>query len=154
MSPHQSTNGVPTGGLRIIGRLPEGHIIMCRHGGDDYTFLVRSLGISVECPRCGATCRGTELAEQTCSLRRRPGYADATTITAFAQPPGPDPKPGNPSAPDAPGPDAPGPDAPDWPPDEPREPPRELPPGQTPERPPGRPPADPPVPPAVLRVFE
>jgi hypothetical protein len=49
-------------GLAVVGRLPEGYIILCNHNGDEYSFLVRSLGISVECPHCGATRCGPELA--------------------------------------------------------------------------------------------
>jgi hypothetical protein len=44
--------------LSVIGRLPEGYVILCSQNGDEYSFLVKSLGISVECPHCGATrCR-------------------------------------------------------------------------------------------------
>lgn len=49
-------------GLAVVGRLPEGYIILCKHNGDEYSFLVKSLGISVECPHCGATRCGPELA--------------------------------------------------------------------------------------------
>jgi hypothetical protein len=49
-------------GLAVVGRLPEGYIILCNHKGDEYSFLVKSLGISVECPHCGATRCGPELA--------------------------------------------------------------------------------------------
>lgn len=49
-------------GLAVVGRLPEGYIILCNHNGDQYSFLVKSLGISVECPHCGATRCGPDLA--------------------------------------------------------------------------------------------
>jgi hypothetical protein len=49
-------------GLAVVGRLSEGYIILCKHNGDEYSFLVKSLGISVECPHCGATRCGPELA--------------------------------------------------------------------------------------------
>lgn len=52
-------------GLSVVGRLPEGYIILCKHNGDEYSFLVKSLGISVECPHCGATRCGPELAAQS-----------------------------------------------------------------------------------------
>jgi hypothetical protein len=50
--------------LAVIGRLPEGYIILCSQAGDEYSFLVKSLGISVECPHCGATRCGPELAAE------------------------------------------------------------------------------------------
>jgi len=51
-------------GLTVVGRLPEGYIILCSQNGDEYSFLVKSLGISVECPHCGATRCGPELATE------------------------------------------------------------------------------------------
>jgi hypothetical protein len=50
--------------LSIAGKLPEGYVILCRSGGDEYSFLVKILGISVECPHCGATRHGVELAQE------------------------------------------------------------------------------------------
>ena len=52
-------------GLAVVGRLPEGYIILCKHNGDEYSFLVRSLGISVECPHCGTTRCGPDLAAES-----------------------------------------------------------------------------------------
>ena len=71
--------------LSVVGRLPEGYIILCRQAGDEYRFLVKSLGISVECPHCGATRCGPELAAEN--------YLDTETSDAdgrrdaFAAPP-------------------------------------------------------------------
>ena len=39
--------------MRIDARLPEGHVLLCTGGGSDHSFLVRRLGLSVECPNCG-----------------------------------------------------------------------------------------------------
>jgi hypothetical protein len=50
--------------LSVAGKLPEGYVILCRLDGDEYSFLVKSLGISVECPHCGATRCGAELAQE------------------------------------------------------------------------------------------
>jgi hypothetical protein len=50
--------------LTVVGKLPQGYIILCRHDGADYAFLVRSLGISVECPHCGATRCGVDMAQE------------------------------------------------------------------------------------------
>jgi hypothetical protein len=52
-------------GLAVIGRLPEGYIILCKHNGEEYSFLVKTLGISVKCPHCGATRCGPELAAES-----------------------------------------------------------------------------------------
>lgn len=51
--------------LAVVGRLPEGYVILCSQNGDEYSFLVKSLGISVECPHCGATRCGPELAAES-----------------------------------------------------------------------------------------
>jgi hypothetical protein len=51
--------------LSIVGRLPEGYIVLCRQDGEEYSFLVKALGISVECPHCGATRCGPELAAES-----------------------------------------------------------------------------------------
>ena len=48
--------------LSIEGKLPEGYVILCSGRGGEYSFLVRNLGLSVECPHCGATAHSTELA--------------------------------------------------------------------------------------------
>jgi hypothetical protein len=48
--------------LSIAGKLPEGYVILC--SGDEYSFLAKTLGPSVECPHCGATRRGVELAQE------------------------------------------------------------------------------------------
>jgi hypothetical protein len=50
--------------LSVVGKLPEGYVILCRLNGDEYSFLTRTLGISVECPHCGATRHGVELAQE------------------------------------------------------------------------------------------
>ena len=51
--------------LTIVGRLPEGYIVLCGQDGEEYSFLVKSLGISVECPHCGATRCGPDLAAES-----------------------------------------------------------------------------------------
>lgn len=48
--------------LTLVGKVPEGHVILCGRSGDEHTFLIRSLGISVECPHCGAVRAGVDLA--------------------------------------------------------------------------------------------
>jgi hypothetical protein len=60
----QMRDNRPAAPLTVVGKLPQGYIILCRHDGADYAFLVRSLGISVECPHCGATRCGAEMAQE------------------------------------------------------------------------------------------
>jgi hypothetical protein len=50
--------------LSVVGRLPEGYVILCELDGEEYSFLAKTLGISVECPHCGATRHGVELAQE------------------------------------------------------------------------------------------
>ena len=45
--------------MLIESRLSQGHKIRCAHG---HVFIVRSLGPSVECPKCGETALSTDLA--------------------------------------------------------------------------------------------
>jgi hypothetical protein len=69
--------------LTVVGKLPQGYIILCRHNGDDYAFLVRSLGISVECPHCGVTRCGAEMAQEYHVGPRRP--SDRGTVIPLLQ---------------------------------------------------------------------
>ncbi len=71
--------------LSVVGRLPEGYVILCSQNGDEYSFLVKSLGISVECPHCGATRCGPELAAEN-YLEMEPTDAKGPD-DAFAVPP-------------------------------------------------------------------
>jgi len=50
--------------LSIEGKLPEGYVIVCSRREDEFSFLVRNLGLSVECPHCGTTVGSTDLALQ------------------------------------------------------------------------------------------
>lgn len=47
--------------MLIESRLSEGHRIRCAHG---HVFMVRVLGPSVECPKCGETALSTDLATE------------------------------------------------------------------------------------------
>ncbi len=47
--------------IMIDDKLPEGYVILCQAKDEDHTFLVRRLGPSVECPRCGSTALSTDL---------------------------------------------------------------------------------------------
>ncbi len=69
--------------LTVVGRLPEGYIVLCRQDDEEYSFLVKALEISVECPHCGATRCGPELAAENYletangnSAARRPAFTE------------------------------------------------------------------------------
>jgi len=46
----------------IDGRLPQGYVVICNADHHSHTFLVKQLGPSAECPKCGPTAMSTELA--------------------------------------------------------------------------------------------
>ena len=48
----------------IDDKLPEGYVILCKAKDEEHTFLVRRLGLSVECPKCGSTALSTDLADE------------------------------------------------------------------------------------------
>lgn len=130
--------------LTVAGKLPEGYVILCNLDGDEYSFLVRLLGISVECPHCGVTRCGTELAEEYYLAKHaaeptnggwRPDAANVITMprtTPRLRAQKPPPEEPNPEPPQELPPDRP---------EAPPEPPPEFPPDQTPpHRPVRRPP--------------
>ena len=43
------------------GRLPEGYIVVCGCDGAGHSFLVRRIGVSIECPKCGRTALTADL---------------------------------------------------------------------------------------------
>jgi hypothetical protein len=45
----------------LDARLPEGNVILCTGHGDEHSFLVRRLGLSVECPKCGRIALSVDL---------------------------------------------------------------------------------------------
>jgi hypothetical protein len=50
--------------LSIVAKLSEGYVILCSNGRDEYSFLAKTLGISIECPHCGATQSSVDLAQE------------------------------------------------------------------------------------------
>jgi len=46
----------------IDGRLPQGYVVICNAEHHSHSFLVKQLGPSVDCPKCGRTALSTELA--------------------------------------------------------------------------------------------
>jgi hypothetical protein len=63
----------------IDGRLPEGYVIVCYSRRGSHSFLVKQLGPSVECPKCGSTAISTGLATEFLAkqLRDRPAVGGA-----------------------------------------------------------------------------
>jgi hypothetical protein len=80
--------------LSIAGKLSEGYVILCCSSGDEYSFLAKTLGISVECPHCGATRHGVELAQEY-FLGRGIGTRSPLGIATRSHHMAPRPKPGN-----------------------------------------------------------
>jgi hypothetical protein len=62
----QATNSNAGVSSKIIidDKLPEGYVILCKAKDEDHTFLVRRLGPSVLCPRCGSAALSTDLAHE------------------------------------------------------------------------------------------
>lgn len=48
--------------LTMLEKIKEGYVVLCSRHDDEFTFVVRRLGPSVECPHCGTTVPGAELA--------------------------------------------------------------------------------------------
>lgn len=47
--------------MYLDGKIPEGYVVLCAPSGEAHSFIVRRLGPSVECPRCGRTALSTNL---------------------------------------------------------------------------------------------
>jgi hypothetical protein len=47
--------------IYLDGRLPEGYAVVCGCDGAGYSFLVRRIGVSIECPKCGRTALAPDL---------------------------------------------------------------------------------------------
>jgi len=45
----------------LDGKLPEGYVVICAPNGEPHSFVVRRLGVSVECPQCGRTALSANL---------------------------------------------------------------------------------------------
>ena len=54
----------------IDGKLPQGYVVICSSDQHSHSFLVRQLGPSVECPKCGRTALSAELATEFVASRR------------------------------------------------------------------------------------
>ena len=47
----------------IDGKIPEGYVVLCGKCNNQ-AFLVRRLGVSVECPNCGSAALSTDLIDE------------------------------------------------------------------------------------------
>ncbi len=64
--------------MMIDGKITEGYVIVCNKNHEDHFFVLETIGISVECPRCGHTVLGTELlAEFYCNGQDNISLQDA-----------------------------------------------------------------------------
>ncbi len=50
--------------VKIEGKLPEGHVVLCDNDHEEHSFIVQNLNVSVECPRCGTTALSTNLVTE------------------------------------------------------------------------------------------
>jgi hypothetical protein len=80
--------------LSVVGKLPEGYVVLCELDGEEYSFLAKTLGISVECPHCGATRHGVELAQEY-FLGKDMATRSSIGIMTRSHHMAPRPKPGN-----------------------------------------------------------
>src|SRR5262245_21724482 len=65
--------------MRLDARLPQGSIIICTGTGDEHSFLVHRLGLSVECPTCGQIGLSVDLVAD-CYKRQMEASSDRTTV--------------------------------------------------------------------------
>ena len=73
----------------IDGTLPEGYVLICNAGHNSHSFLVKRLGPSVECPRCGRTALSADLAAAFIERRHAAAFAPLRPARGSqADPPG------------------------------------------------------------------
>ena len=66
----------------IDGRIPEGYVVVCSSHRDSHSFVVKHLGPSVECPKCGRTAMSTSLATEFLAKQNSDKAAAAIAIVA------------------------------------------------------------------------
>jgi hypothetical protein len=47
--------------MHLDARLPKGNVLVCAGNGDEHSFIVQRLGLSVECPQCGQVALSVDL---------------------------------------------------------------------------------------------
>lgn len=51
--------------MYIDDKLPEGYVVVCSDDhSDPHSFLIKNLGLSVQCPKCGHVALSVDLATQ------------------------------------------------------------------------------------------
>ncbi len=63
--------------MYIDDLLAEGYVLICDQGHEHHTFLVKVLGPSVQCPRCGQAALSVGLANEFFSRRAQTNAAGA-----------------------------------------------------------------------------
>lgn len=64
--------------MYIDDKLPEGYVIVCDGGGEQHSFLVRNLSLSVQCPSCGRVELSVDLATDYVMRQSEVGAPPAT----------------------------------------------------------------------------
>jgi len=57
--------------MYLDDRIPEGYVVICTGDGLEHSFVVRGLGLSVECPKCGRTALSPKLLDAYYERRGR-----------------------------------------------------------------------------------
>lgn len=57
--------------MEIDAKISEGYVILCRARAEEHTFVVRTLGPAVECPKCGNTALSGDLATDFMRRKRK-----------------------------------------------------------------------------------
>ena len=65
--------------MQIDAKIADGYVILCNNKAEDHVFIVRSLGPSVECPKCGCTALSGDLATEYVRRRRNGAHAEDHT---------------------------------------------------------------------------
>ena len=64
--------------MYIDDKLAEGYVMVCDGGGEQHSFLVRNLSLSVQCPNCGKVELSVDLATDFVMRRADVGTPPAT----------------------------------------------------------------------------
>lgn len=71
--------------MLIDAKITEGYVILCNEKSDEHVFIVRNLGPSVECPRCGSTALSGDLATDFVRRNREANGVNGHKAPAFAK---------------------------------------------------------------------
>jgi glucosylglycerol-phosphate synthase len=82
MGSHASGARAGSRSLRIDGRLPEGYVVLC---GCSHAFIRERLTLTIECPRCGTSAFGADLATDYTLAQRDETLAEGEPVAAVGQ---------------------------------------------------------------------